>query len=328
MEIKNIVLHEVIKTENSEPKVNPSYHLLDTSNETVIDFVKKLMKSFKSKKPTYGTFQEDQEVYPFQKKVQKYRENNDFLSFTENSVKILRKEIQVPNATGGYVVFAHYIEKQIDYLFTIMLDKSAQFVISDDLDLSKLQTLDVDKLARANRLNITKWEEKSELYLAFIKGTREVSSYFQKFIGNTDLTSSKKNADNLKKALNKYMRENSYTEEKKEAVNRQIQQYVETQFKKDEDVNIESISAFVKPEEPSDFLNYIQDDESLEVSGNFRVSRKSDFSFLHKAVLKGKGYKLEFEKVLINQKVIQRIGSDVIIKDVPEEILNAEFGTN
>lgn len=120
MELKHIVLHQIIKKENTEPSLNCSNNLLDESNSDVVEFVETLVKSFGSKNPTYGIFQEDENNYPFQKKVREYRVNDDFLVFSKDSMNILKKEINVPKAIGGYVVFTHYEEKQIDYLVTIM----------------------------------------------------------------------------------------------------------------------------------------------------------------------------------------------------------------
>lgn len=326
MELKNIILHQISRINNEDPILNLSKRVLDKDNETVIGFVKRLIKSFSLKNPTYGVFKDDEDQYPFQLKVNCYLKKEDFLSFSRESMNILKKEINVPKAVGGYVVFAHYLEKDMDFLVTIMLDKSAQFTIDDEsLNIKQLKTLDIDKLARANRLNITKWKNDADLYLAFIKGTRDVSSYFQKFIGNTDLTSSKTNANNLQKALNIFMRMNKYSEDKKESINRDIQKYVEEMYSKKEDVKITSISAFVNTEDITSFLTYVQDNEELEVSGSFRVGKKSDFNFLHKSTVVGQGYKFEFEKNLIN-KIIFRENNNIVIKNVSADVLDNEFG--
>jgi nucleoid-associated protein YejK len=162
--------------------------------------------------------------------------------------------------------------------------------------------------------------------LAFIKGTRKVSNYFQNFIGSTDLTSSKINAQNLKKALTKFMRENDFTEDSKENIFKEIDNYIKERIKNDEDVHLASISAYVSAEEPQKFMDYVQSNEELEVSGVFRVGRKSDFNYFHKATIEEKGYKLEFEKDLKRTNKIIREGNNIVIKDVPVEILDDEFG--
>ncbi|TKG89024.1 hypothetical protein EYV94_26065 [Puteibacter caeruleilacunae] len=327
MKLKKIVLHQIKREDNNPAELNCSDHLLDNSNKTINEFMDRLIKSFTSKNPTYGRFEEDKENYPFQKWVDEYYSDKNFLEFTIKAMDTLKVNIQVPKATGGYVLFSHYEEKQVDYLVTIMLDKSLQFAIDDDnLNIKQLEALAIDKLARANRLNITKWKlGTDETYLAFIKGTRDVSNYFQKFIGSTDLTSSKVNGNNLKKALNKYMRVNEYDENKKESVTRDITNYIEERRKAEKDVHLDAISAFVNTENPTKFVEFVQEDESFEVSGSFRVAKKSDFNF-HRAVVAEQGYKLEFEKKLKRDNKIIREGNNIVIKDVPTEILDDEFG--
>ncbi|WP_146228885.1 nucleoid-associated protein [Mesonia sp. K7] len=326
MELKNIVLHHIKREGNQTPNLNLSDHLLDKNDNTVKEFVDKLVKSFGSKNPTYGEFQEDDLVYPFQNLVTDYRNENDFLKFSTESMKLLEKEIQVPQAKGGYVVFTHYKRNQTEFLITIMLDKSEQFTINDDsLDIRKLKTLDIDKLARANRINFDKWENEEDLYLSFIKGTRDVSSYFQKFIGNTDLTSSKKNSQNLKDAISKYMRKENYNDDQKEEANQKISDYLLRQYQEEEDVEINAVSAHINPDNPNGFIEYVQSDDEIEVSGNYRLSQKSDFNIFHRAKLSGNGYKVEFEKNLIKQGKVVRQGNDVIFKDLPEDELDKQF---
>lgn len=326
MELKNIVLHHIQRDENDEPVLNISDHLLDKDNNTVKEFVNKLVKSFGSKNPTYGEFQSDSRLYPFQSYAQTYLTDQDFLKFSTESMKILDKEIRVPQAKGGYVVFTHYVRNETDFLITIMLDKSEQFTINDQsLDIRKLKTLDIDKLARANRINFTKWKNNEDLYLSFIKGTRDVSGYFQKFIGNTDLTSSKKNSQNLKNAISKFMREEEFSDEKKEEVNAKINGYLLKQYRNNEDVQLNAISAHLDPENPISFVSYVQDNPQIEVSGNYRLSQKADFNIFHRAKFTGDGYKFEFEKNLIRQGKIVRQGNDIILKDLPQNELDKQF---
>lgn len=326
MKLKNIVLHHIKREGNQLPILHTSDHLLNSNSSTVIEFVEKLVKSFGSKNPTYGEFQEDSSVYPFQNLIKNYITHDDFLKLSVESMKLLQKEIQVPQAKGGYVVFTHYTQNNIDFLITIMLDKSEQFTINDQsLDIKKLQTLDIDKLARANRINLNKWKNKSELYLSFIKGTRDLSSYFQKFIGNTDLTSALKNSQNLKNAISKYMRIENFDEDRKEKVNREIADYLQKQLTNEQDVELTSISAYLNQDVPSSFIDFIQANEEIQVSGSFRLSKKTDLNVFHRAKLTGNGFKLEFEKNLIKRGKVIREGNDVIFKNLPEDELDRQF---
>lgn len=328
MELKGIVLHKIVREENKKPELFNSDHLLDVEDNTIIDFVDKLVKSFSARRPTYGAFETDSVTYPFQNRVKDYLKEDDFLDFSIRAMSLLEKEIQVPGAKGGYVVFIHYSHNTNEFLITTMLDKSEQFGINDEsLDINRLLTLDIEKQARANRLNITKWNNNEELYLSFIKGTRDVSRYFQKFIGNTDLTSSRLNVKNLNDAVEKYMREGEYSYGQKDKVRRGMKDYFEDKFSSDEDVQLISISAIIDQANPENFMNFVHDND-IEVSGSFRISNKTDYKVLTRAVYVGNGINLEFEKNLIQQGKISREGNNILIKDLPTEFLDREFGDN
>lgn len=328
MELTNIVLHQVIKNQNTTASLNCSNHLLDNSEPTVLEFMEKLIKNFKLRSPTLGQFQADKENFPFQEKVSQYQSDNDFLKFTKESMGILKKEIDIPQTVGGYVVFCHYKQKNEDFLVIMMLDKSPQFTVDDtSLDIKKLQTLDIEKLARASRLNISKWNDNKELYLAFIKGTKAVSNYFQRFIGNTDLTSAKVNAKNLKKALSKFMRVNNYADDKIDHIYYDIKRYMDGRYANEEDVELDAVSAIVSPDEdPVAFKNFIHR-EDMDVSGSFRLNKKDDYRNMYRSVVKERGYRLEFDRALITQGKIVRDGKNIVISDVNEKTLNEEFGT-
>ncbi|MFV8358357.1 nucleoid-associated protein, partial [Flavobacterium sp. XS1P32] len=284
MTVINIVFHHIIKELKGEASLKCSDKLLPI-NQTVNEFVAKLIKNYSSKNPTQGTFQVDSDNYPFQNKVESYLTDGDFLEFTQESMKILERAINISTTTGGYVVFVHYTDKSTDYLITAMLDKSVQFTVNDEnLDIEKLKTLDVDKLARANRLNIKRWKDKDVLYLSFIKGTRAVSNYFIDFIGSTDITSSKDNFNKLKDATNRYFIDKKINSLEKNKIKDKFKAYFDRCFEDKKDAELESISSLINDREPRAFLEFVKEKE-LEVSGKIAIHRKTDFdSFVRNRV--------------------------------------------
>ena len=65
---------------------------------------------------------------------------------------------------------------------------------------------------------------------------------------------------------------------------------------------------------------HINENKQLMVSSVFRVTNKSHLSFLSRVFIKEKGYNLDFNRELINTKIF-REGSDLIIKNVPTDVL-------
>lgn len=324
MIVKKIVFHHIVKELKDTPVLKCSDKLLPI-NATVIEFVEKLIKNYSSKNPTQGTFKEDKMNYPFQSNADEYVKNDDFLKFTQDSMTILESKINISTTTGGYVVFVHYEEKKVDFLITAMLDKSAQFTVDDEnLDIAKLMTLDVEKLARANRLNFNRWKANDVLYLSFIKGTRDVSKYFIDFIGSTDITSAKENFAKLNEATNRYFVQNNLSVLEKDKIKDNISNYVVDCFQKGNDVELVSISSIINAQIPNSFLDFISDNE-LEVSGKIAINKKTDFDTLFRNRVSEKGYTLVFDKSLVKTKKIEHIGNQIIINDVPAEYIKNFF---
>lgn len=324
MEVRNIILHHIIKELGGKPTVKPSKKVMPL-NEAVNGFVKTLIKSYGTKNPSQGTFQTDKTNYPFQTICNEYLKNKDFISFTTNAMNILKRAIDIPSTTGGYVVFVHYTENKKDFIITVMLDKSAQFVVDDDnLGIEMLMALDIEKLARANRINIDRWSNGEPLYLSFIKGTREVSKYFIQFIGATDVTSSKENFTKLRNAIDDYNRDKNIPKDQKESTREAISNYIKKCHEEDIDVNLVSISAIMNSESPEDFTNYLNEN-NLEVSGNISINKASDYDTFVRNRVKEKGYSLVFEKALIKSKKIMRQGNNIVISNIPTEILDHAF---
>ena len=326
MEIKNIVLHRIDKELKEKSSLTNSEKLM-TIDETVVEFVEKLLKIYNLKNPSQGTFEEDKVNYPFQEKVKAYTKDDDFLKFTQESLLLLQNRIDISTTTGGYVLFVHYKEKKVDFIISAMMDKSAQYTNTDDLGIKKLMTLNVEKLARANRLNLDKWKKNDGRYLTFIKGTREVSQYFIKFIGATDISSAKENFRILKDSIKQYCESNKISLAKQDEIRENISSYFTRCFEEKKDVEIESVSAIINQEEPYSFLGFIEDNE-IEVSGSIGIHDKKDFENFTRNKLKENGYSLVFEKELVKKGKITRDGNNLIIHNIPTDKLNTIFESN
>ena len=144
MELKNIVMHEVIKEKSESPKLELVERLLPIKEETN-GFIKALIKNYFSTKPTYGAFDEKDTVnYPFQTHVKNYFTNNNFLKFSQEAMKTMEKAYKdTRNAKGGYVVFAHYIEMSENFIIILMLDNIENYTANNELDINKILTLDI-----------------------------------------------------------------------------------------------------------------------------------------------------------------------------------------
>lgn len=326
MEVKNIVLHRIDKEKTDKATLKFSKKLMEV-DETVVGFVEKLIKIYNSKNPSHGTFEEDESSYPFQSKVKTYQENDDFMCFTMDAMHLLKLTIDINTTKGGYVVFIHYVERQVDFIISSMMDKDTQYTNTEELGLQKLLTLNIDKLARANRLNLDKWKRKEGRYLTFIKGTRAVSQYFVKFIGATDISSAKENFKKLKDTIKQYVIEKKIPRRQQEEISERVSTYINKCFTDKTDVEIKVVSSVINAMEPKLFLGFITERE-IEISGRIGIHTRSDFDNFTRSSLKEEGYSLHFEKELIKKGKITRDGNNIIIHDVPIDKLNSTFDDN
>lgn len=323
MVIKKIILHHINKELKGKATLNCSKKLIKV-NSDVNEFVEKLIKVYNAKNPSQGTFEQDVLNYPFQKLTKDYLVGADFVKFTTDAMSILQSTIDISTTTGGYVFFVHYEYNSSEFLITAMMDKSAQYTETKNLGIAKLMTLDVDKLARANRLNFNKWKKNDGSYLSFIKGTRTISQYFQKFIGATDISSAKENFVKLRDTIKQYATANKLSPQKQSEIREKVSEYIEKCYIQNRDVELESISAIIDNEEPTAFLGFIEDNE-IEISGRIGVHVKSDYYTFTRSSVKEKGYHLVFEKELVKNEKITREGNNIIIHNVSQEILDSIF---
>ncbi|QIH37933.1 hypothetical protein G7A72_03555 [Flavobacterium sp. Sr18] len=71
-------------------------------------------------------------------------------------------------------------------------------------------------------------------------------------------------------------------------------------------------------------MNFIKQKE-LEVSGKITINRKSDFDSFVRNRVSETGYTLVFDESLKKNNKITYIGNQIIINDVPDELINDAF---
>jgi nucleoid-associated protein len=216
LNLKSIIVHRVSKNRGEKARVKLRTEEWPIT-EKHIEFVTMVKEVYyKKSNPIWGVFDKNEEQYPFQLLVKNYLSGkNDFMSFSIKAIEHFEFTItDIPQATGGYVLFAHFHDN-FDFIMTIVLSHKSAFNIDDQLDLNKLLSLDIEKLDVANFLNIKRWRDSEETYLSFTPGRKEVSRYFKKFIGCTDQISSKQQSIRLKKALLDYFNKLEIPEDEK-----------------------------------------------------------------------------------------------------------------
>ncbi|KOO09816.1 nucleoid-associated protein NdpA, partial [Vibrio xuii] len=97
----------------------------------------------------------------------------NFYDFSQTSATRLKEELsKYPFADEGILVFAEYQSLATDYLFVAIIPSNQSLKVTEGLDISATDYLDISKMDIAARIDLTSYEtdKDSNRYLAYIKG--------------------------------------------------------------------------------------------------------------------------------------------------------------
>ena len=133
MELKAIIVHQIIKKRGEAAKSHLRKALLPVNDE-LKEFIASVKTAYyKKSNPVYGIFDPDEGSYPYQNMLKKYlNEEMTFYEFSEKAVEHFIKTItKVYQATGGYILFAHFKDKG-DFIKCLLLNNKKQYNIDDE----------------------------------------------------------------------------------------------------------------------------------------------------------------------------------------------------
>lgn len=271
---------------------------------------------YKKAAPTFGIF-DDLESNKFQKGLLTYKQKQqDFYKFSCNCMEYYKESIKdVAPATGGFLVFAHYFdtEKKSEFLLVLAINNKDGYVFNEDeLTIEDTKNIELNKIDLACQINITKYEgyQKAsdsdiKTYLSLVRGNKDVSVYFMKFIGNANKTTSTESSKKLVNALDHFCKENNYSREQTVETRNKVSAYCKDCIKEKKEISLSSISALVDFENPSLFKEFASDENySVDeiISGDSKVIRS-----IGSVRYKDKNGKLSIEfsnELLIEKQVI------------------------
>lgn len=281
MNLKHAIVHRLIKktglTGAKHVEIQPRNAELDITSEKVISLAKQIKETYTTKNGLgYGDF--EKETGLFEQKLTSFHANEmDFITFTLSAMIQLKKAIKDKSlATGGYILFYKYEENRIPFLVIAMLKNKGRFNFDDNLDLTDVQTIDLDHLHIATRINFKKWDENEEHYISFVKGrSNNVTDYFKAFIGIDDenYTDSKENTGDLYRATTVYCEQNAYSMETENAVRQHLYDRAMEKYNSGQPITIQEVANIIDPENPEKFHNFANSDE-CNLPGEIYVDRK------------------------------------------------------
>lgn len=320
MELHSIIVHRLDKESHGIATITLRENLLPVSDRET-EFVMNIKQVYyKKSNPNYGIFDANEVTYPFQTMLRTYIEEQQFLKFTTTAMNHLLVVVNaVPQATGGYVVFAHYTFHNEEFVMTVMLNNKKQYNINDNLSIEEIFSLDIDKLDVANSVNITRWYNEEETYLSFARGRKDISNYFRRFIGCTDQTSAKESSESLKRAFLDYLPQLELDNQGEEDLRNRVLNYCYAQTRNNEDISLHHISSMISADEPNLFQEFAAS-ETYRVSSLIKGHNKT-LRTLKFYVYRSKKLTIEFDSGLVNESIFyNQETNELRITNLPDDL--------
>ena len=328
--LTNLVIHRISKTAGNTKSILK----LATEEITVgvpeIKFIADIRESFNKKSvPTHGVF-DDTPYNGFQEAIKHYKDGKiDFMQFSTDSMDYYKRVIETSApATGGFMIFADFkITDKNDerYILIFSIDNKRGYNLSDALSIQEIKNLNLNKMDLASIINITRWELSADLaneiktYLTFIRGKKNLSDYFQNFIGCADKTTASASSTLLLDAINSYIAEKGIEEKTAKVIKNKIFDYCKGCNKEKKEILLSQISFRFDEENPDDFFIYATD----EKNGNSEVV-KYDSSILRTLKYidyQSEDFTLKFNKKLLGSTIkVNKDKTVITISNLPEEL--------
>ncbi len=325
--VKQAVLHQLEKQENPQTSLETpliiSPHLrqaLLLITPAVEQMMLQLHQCYQGKAKAYGVFQE-QSVFA-QKLNQWLEKEQDFLSFSQQSAKLLAQELsQYSFSSDGTFIFCQYNFLATDYLFIALLDSRASMLVDDSLNIQPTQYLDMTKFDIACRINLTELQQDAQScrYLTFIKGRvgRKISDFFMDFLGAEEGLNPKAQNQCLLQAVNDFCQQDEKANEQE--IKKQVFHYCAGQLKAGEEIEISELSAQMPTLNEKSFANFTQE-ANYDLAPSIPPVRNS-LKSLTKFSGSGKGISLSFNAELLHNRVIWDEENDCItIQGLPPNL--------
>lgn len=281
MILRHATVHKLIKEKGKVGAENVTIQEreteLDVGNEKVISLAQQIKETYTTKNGLgYGDFEEDAGIFE-QKLSQLHSDEITFISFTRSAMGQLKNAIKEKSlATGGYLLFYEYEEARKALLIIAMLKNKGRFNFNEDLDLTDVQTIDIDNLHIAARINFNKWDADDEHYISFVKGrSQDITDYFKSFIGIDDenYTDSKENTGDLYKVATAYFEVNTYPMERENSAKSQLYTLAMERHSEGRPITIQEIAHVINPENPDHFQEFANS-EDYNLPGEIYIDKK------------------------------------------------------
>ncbi|ODS05189.1 nucleoid-associated protein [Vibrio scophthalmi] len=288
MKIKNVILHNLIKEEKTTKVTLDPREQENEINESATQLSKDIIDKFNSTGLNTGHFfkpEGDQQLTQFEFLLEKYYKDGfpDFVGFTKSTAAHLQKQLMgAPTAKGGHLWFNHYTHNAEHFLSVVLLREKTVMRISQ-LELTQFDSVDLDKLHMAARINLSKWknaDEKSNRYISFKIGkeAKKVTDYFAKFIGCEEFTQATSDTKALVQSVEAFCKHHVFDDEMTEKVKSKTHDQIVEWRKEDKTVRLDALSTILD-------ATFLPEDTDDDKKGQFlRISQGEPYNLNNEVV--------------------------------------------
>lgn len=326
--LSNIILHQLKKNDDNTIALQVRNQQL-TVTSSIEALVSEIHNTF-SLKPSkgFGVFNEQSQLAQWLKDYQ--QQKLDFLTLSKQVAVRFKDELSAfPFASDGVLIIAEYHYLASQYLFVGLLESMNSIKVTEDLDISITNYLNVPKMEIVSCIDLSNWlgDSGSNRYLSCVQGrvTKKIADFFLNFWDAEKGLDAKQQNKVLMQAVDEYCQLATQNNEEKQAIRRQVFDYCQDQTQKNEDLQIEKLSEVIAGQcepEGSEIPNFYQftDEKGYSLAQSFPAD-KTTLRKLTKFVGAGGGISVNFSSELLNERVFFDPESDTLtINGIPPNL--------
>ncbi|GAA0857325.1 nucleoid-associated protein YejK [Aliiglaciecola litoralis] len=247
-----------------------------------------------------------------------------FVEFSVASCEKLKKSmVEMGAVETGFVVFSHYEFLATEYLMIALLNTKQHVEITDSLELTYSDHLDLAKMQLAVRIDLTQLKTMPEQnrYISFIKGRmgRKVSDFFMHFIGCEERVDVKQQNKQLLQSVDEFIASEQLDKKEQQQTRQVVSDYYKAKLEEGEDINIAELAENLPKESGRDFAQFNQQSEA-PLEEKFQADR-GVLKTLAKFSGQGGGISLSFDRALYGERIIYDEDTDTLyIKGIPPNL--------
>lgn len=324
MQVRNLIIHAIDKQTGTNAAVVQARSAALAIDDKAIRFVETALNLFdrQAKGLLFAGFTQGAVQEIFQNYLSAYctQKKTSFLQFSTKCAQHLADTMKMVNfATGGFLIMAEATVESEDRLCILLLSQEGKFAVDQaTLSLIDVPTLNLERMGVGCIVSLTKWMEGANEPVTYVRGSREVSRYFMRFIGAEAKKTPKDASRELVEYTTNFLTDKDIEGEDQIDRMRRLHEYCAKQFKANEPIELSVVGAIVFQEDQNE---YCRAANSQGISSEFHIDTKYLKSLL-RIEYKTKGVTLKLERSVIRDNVeVDVKKSRLILKNVDEKTI-------